>query len=375
MKTIHLGAGNIGRGFIAPILKQDPAIGEIKFLDVNPEVINLIKTQKKYIVKELAEKDNEILIKNISANLLDDILKAKIDDYLLDAKIITISIGQPNLRFLIKNFEYISDLLIKNNKEMLILCCENGNRVSSYFKKLLIENKINVLPFHFVDVVVDRIVPNQERDSLNVQVEKYFSWIVDEEQWPSNFTKIKTIVYSKDLDSEINKKICLLNGVHSALSWHRYAIDKFQIPILQDALKFNETKNYFDNLTSELVIIIAQQYNFEIKYLKEYISSIWKRFNNPKIKDEMSRIARNPITKMQKNERILNPLFFAASKGLKFEYLSQAFNDLLNYHFSEDKEAVELSNYISVHGKLKAVLNYVKELNNQEIEVIKKIIN
>ena len=46
--AIHFGAGNIGRGFIAPVLQDNNY--EVIFVDVNKQLIEQINIQKEYKV-------------------------------------------------------------------------------------------------------------------------------------------------------------------------------------------------------------------------------------------------------------------------------------------------------------------------------------
>ena len=44
--ALHFGAGNIGRGFIAPVLQENDY--EVIFVDVNSELVEKLNNKKKY---------------------------------------------------------------------------------------------------------------------------------------------------------------------------------------------------------------------------------------------------------------------------------------------------------------------------------------
>ena len=50
--AIHFGAGNIGRGFIAPVLQDNNY--EVIFVDVNKQLIEQINTLKEYKVSSIS---------------------------------------------------------------------------------------------------------------------------------------------------------------------------------------------------------------------------------------------------------------------------------------------------------------------------------
>ena len=53
MKTaVHFGAGNIGRGFITPILQENEY--EVTFIDINSELIKQINSLNKYKITSVS---------------------------------------------------------------------------------------------------------------------------------------------------------------------------------------------------------------------------------------------------------------------------------------------------------------------------------
>ena len=44
--AVHFGAGNIGRGFIAPVLQENDY--KVTFVDINKELIDQVNNFKKY---------------------------------------------------------------------------------------------------------------------------------------------------------------------------------------------------------------------------------------------------------------------------------------------------------------------------------------
>ena len=51
-KAVHFGAGNIGRGFIAPVLQENEY--EVIFVDINNELIQQINNLNQYNVTSLS---------------------------------------------------------------------------------------------------------------------------------------------------------------------------------------------------------------------------------------------------------------------------------------------------------------------------------
>ncbi|WP_031542679.1 hypothetical protein [Mesoplasma photuris] len=374
-KVIHFGAGNIGRGFIAPILLKNKNIDEIKFLDVNEEIIKNLNENKSYIVNELDIETNQIIVDRYSSSTIKGIREdSNFKNFLKDTFLITTSTGQNNLKFIIDDLKFIIDSIDKNQK-IIIICCENGNRVSSYFKNEYEEKHSIPHNVYFVDCMVDRIVPIQLNNSLDIDVEKYYSWIVDSTQWPAEINKIDNLTYSENMEIDIYKKMTMLNGVHASLGWFRYKQDKFAVPILQDTLDDQDTFDYLKGLMENYVKIISLKFKYDEQILKNYGESIIKRFENKLIRDELYRVARNPITKLQKNERIVDPLLFAYENDLEVNYLKQAFVNGMNYFFEEDKEALELKEISTNNQGISKIEKVIKNLSKKQNKILSQILN
>ena len=58
--AIHFGAGNIGRGFIAPVLQENNY--EVVFVDVNKELIEQINLLQRYKVKSISLFEDDLFI-------------------------------------------------------------------------------------------------------------------------------------------------------------------------------------------------------------------------------------------------------------------------------------------------------------------------
>ena len=50
--AVHFGAGNIGRGFVAPILQANDY--KVIFVDVNTDLVKQINEEKRYTVTSLS---------------------------------------------------------------------------------------------------------------------------------------------------------------------------------------------------------------------------------------------------------------------------------------------------------------------------------
>ena len=147
-RAVHFGAGNIGRGFIAPTLQANNY--QVTFIDVNTDVIKRINDEGSYTVKSLSiEGTSEQKVKDVNAVELND--TDTLNKILLDADIITTSVGP---KFVKGVYEKIATL--ENQKDQIFVAFENMYRASSSASSEINSYNENL---KIIDAVVDKIVP------------------------------------------------------------------------------------------------------------------------------------------------------------------------------------------------------------------------
>ena len=290
-KAIHFGAGNIGRGFIGPVLQENKY--EVIFVDVDERLINKINTSKEYKVFKLGNtKDNSINVQNVSAVSLNNF--SAIPDILNEVSLISSSVGP---KFVQDVFDVINKVQFKN--EVTFIAFENMYRASSTVQKNSEASNPNLT---VIDAVVDKIIPPQKKDSIDIIVENYGSIILDESK--TKLLEISDIVKYGNYEEEFIKKLWLLNGLHLQLAY--FGISK-GYKYIHEIYKSDEGKEFAMKASSELMNAFSL---FTKKYddIEEFSLKINDRFSSDKINDELVRIARNPKIKFSENERFAKPL-------------------------------------------------------------------
>ena len=290
-KAIHFGAGNIGRGFIGPVLQDNNY--EVIFVDVDERLIDKLNTSKEYKVFKLGNtKDNSINVQNVSAVSLNNF--SAISDILNEVTLISSSVGP---KFVQDVFDVINKVQFKN--EVTFIAFENMYRASSTVQK----NSEASNPYlTVIDAVVDKIIPPQKKDSLDVIVENYGSIILDESK--TKPLEVSDIVKYGHYEEEFIKKLWLLNGLHLQLAY--FGISK-GYKYIHEIYKSDEGKEFAIKASSELMNAFSL---FAKKYddIEEFSLNINDRFSSDTINDELLRIARNPKIKFSENERFAKPL-------------------------------------------------------------------
>ena len=63
--ALHFGAGNIGRGFITPILQENGY--EVVLVDVDSDLVNKLNTDQEYSLNFIGSSKESITVSNIDA--------------------------------------------------------------------------------------------------------------------------------------------------------------------------------------------------------------------------------------------------------------------------------------------------------------------
>ncbi|PPE06645.1 hypothetical protein [Mesoplasma corruscae] len=369
MNIVHIGAGNIGKGFILPVLKDNNKNINFTFLDVNQQVIDDLKKTKMVsltYLNKLKNVNKNYIIEN--ALTLNEIFEPQNTNLLNNIDLITISIGKENLIKLKPWFEKLAEKL---TKKIIVMCCENGNKVSSFFKDKVFEKETQK-KFFFVDCVVDRIIPiSKLKNAKSLNVEEYYSWIYDANQWPGDVPKLSGLKTSKNIDFEVSKKLYMLNSLHCSLAWYIYKNDKFKsISTIYNALQNSEVLLFTEKYLDECISILEHKFHADAKELKSYAISIIKRFMNKKVDDDLHRVARNTLSKLKTDDRISPMILYAIKYSLNCETIYMSFLNGINYYLSENETNVEIKDNNEILNFCSTNLNF----SINEINALKKYI-
>lgn len=373
-KAVHFGAGNIGRGFIGLLLSK--AGYHVTFVDVAAPLVDDINNLKKYHVQIFGQ-DEKILVEDVSAinseKNLDELL-----DAIVDADIITTAIGPNILKFIAPNIAKGLTKRIATNKTPLnIIACENMVGGSTVLKNFVYENLADDVKdevkklIGFPDAAVDRIVPAQKNEEkLLVKVEEYAEWDVDSTGVVGELPEIKGMTLVPNLNAYIERKLFTVNTGHASIAYLAYQAGFKDISTAMKDEKIVQAARKVWAETSELLI---DKYKFDPAVHKKYVETAEKRFSNPHLSDEVTRVARGPKRKLSPQDRLISPATQLLERGKTPENLAKVAAAALKFDFEGDPEAVEVQNFIKENGIDSAITHFTgAEKDSKLFELIKK---
>lgn len=367
MIAIQFGAGNIGRGFIGAVLSK--AGYDVVFADVNTEVIDKINKDKTYKIHVMDVECEEIIVKNISGviSINDEILEE-----IKKAEIITTAVGLvvlPRIAPTIaKGIQLRKEAGIKT--QLNIIACENAIKASSQLKaevkKCLSEDEIVYLEefVGFPDCSVDRIVPPVKSENiLDVVVEKFYEWNVEEKSFKGKIPQIEGMNLADNLMAYIERKLFTLNTGHAITA---YLGNLKGYSTIDESIKDEKIYDVVKRAMTESGKGLIEKYKLDESTHFKYIDKIIERFKNPYLKDDVSRVGREPLRKLNETDRLIKPLMTAKGFNLSIDNLLLGVGAALHYNNPEDAQSIKLQKLIKEKG-IKAAISEVGNITDNDI--------
>ena len=358
-KAVHFGAGNIGRGFIGLLLSQ--AGYHVTFVDVAAPLVDDINTLGKYNVQIFGEAE-KTLVENVSAINSNENLDALLDA-IVEADIVTTAIGPNILKFIAPNIaKGLTKRVAVNKTPLNIIACENMVGGSTVLKNFAYENLADdVKPevqklIGFPDAAVDRIVPLQKNDEkLLVKVEPYAEWDVDSKGVVGEIPPIKGMTLVDNLGAYIERKLFTVNTGHASIAYLAY---QKGLPDISSAMRDDEIVAAARAVWAETSALLIDKYGFNPEVHGKYVATTETRFKNPEISDEVTRVARGPKRKLSAADRLVSPATQLLERGKTPNALAKVIAAALKFDYAEDKEAVEVQDFIKANGIDAAITNF-----------------
>ncbi|BBM18849.1 mannitol-1-phosphate 5-dehydrogenase [Enterococcus avium] len=370
MKALHFGAGNIGRGFIGDLLHKSGY--EITFVEVTDKVVRQLNRDKNYDLYILNEDNRKVVIDNIQAvsSITDE---QKVIEAICEADLVTTSVWADNL-------PKIADVLakglhVRHNRGLNpvnVIACENALFASNILKELLLKHiseEVLIEIAQFANTSVDRLALGKVVDGKScVEIDSAFELVIEENPL---FRKepIKGATYVEELQPYLERKLYIVNCGHAALAYLGFVKG---YPTVQEALKDEEIKTTAISAMNESSKLLEAKYGFTTVELQKKVEESIERFSATFVMDDVLRVGRSPLRKLDPTDRLVAPAAQLEAKGLPNDSLAKCIAALLRFENPADEQAVELKQEVDSKG-VEAALNRFSKID-KESPLFKKII-
>ncbi len=305
MNAVVFGGGNIGRGLVAPVLVGGGYA--ITIVDANQDLIRDLTEQAAFdVIHTDGHVEHVSIARAIAAQDEEAVIAA-----VAEADLIATAVGGAILPIVASP---IRDGLNRNDRPSVnVIACENTHPNSKLLKDAIAPD-LDRDSVGFPEVVVDRIVI--PADGLDVSVEAMFEFFVDGNEWVGD-PPPEGIQLVDDVDAYLTRKLWLVNGLHAAIAFQ--GIQR-GYEFIHEAIADPAIANDVGVMATNMVDVLSSRYpDMTASHLEATAAASLHRFADTSIADNVSRVARNPLQKLSKHERMLGPAVAAMEAGLPIE--------------------------------------------------------
>jgi len=321
---------------------------EVVFIDVVDALIDSLQSQKSYDVTEVSDKGSHTTTISNYRAINSKTHEADVIKEIATADVVTCAVG-PNI------LKFIAPVIAKGlnarkaSTPVAVIACENMIMATSKLREMIVgglteetKAKINDVA-RFANSAVDRIVPQQEANAgLNVKIESFWEWCVELPPFKGiEEPKVSAIHYVDDLEPYIERKLFTVNTGHATTAYFANLAGKEYIhEAMQDPAILEKVRA----VLTETAALIVTKHKIPQSEQDDYVRKIIARFSNPDLKDNVTRVGRQPLRKLSRNERLISPASQLAEKGGKYTNLLDCIEAALKFQNIEgDAESVELA--------------------------------
>ncbi len=358
-QAIQIGAGNIGRGFIGALLSQ--AGWHVTFADVVEPIIEALNRDHGYTVHILDSDPGEIAIDHVDGVIS---TSPEFAQRVAQCDLITTAVGPNVLPVIAKSIAagIQARKAAGNTAPMNVVCCENGLRTTTRLKnevlKHLSEDETAFLEASvgFADCAVDRICPKPNFENiLDAAVERYCEWDVESAAWKGEKPDIPGLTFADNLMAYLERKLFTLNSGHAICAYLGY-LKGYQT--IRESVADPAIGAIVHAAISESGEGLIKEFGFDPDVHHAYVEKIFARYQNPYLEDEVLRVGREPIRKLEAGDRLIKPLVTTASYGLPVDHLIFGAAAALRFDCPDDPQSAELQKKLRAEGPAAALTAY-----------------
>lgn len=343
MTAVHFGAGNIGRGFIGLLLHD--AGHDLVFIDVNAPLIAQIAEADEYRVIEIGEQERSRTVSGFTA------IDSSADEpaaiaAVAGADVVTTAVGPSILRFIAPVIAAGLRARPAGRAPLPIMACENALGATTSLREhvaaLLADAPEALARGVFANTAVDRIVPIQEPDAdrpLDVRVEPFCEWAIEVGPFGDEPPAIPGAHFVDDLAPYIERKLFTVNTGHAATA---YLGRLAGAATIDEAIGMPAVRRAVTVALEETSRLLISRHGFDEAVQDAYRATAIDRFANPALHDGVERVARQPLRKLSRHERLIEPAAALAEDGVEPVGLLAVIAAALRFHDPADSESVAL---------------------------------
>ncbi|HPO13164.1 MAG TPA: mannitol-1-phosphate 5-dehydrogenase [Candidatus Hydrogenedentes bacterium] len=347
-RAVHFGAGNIGRGFLGQLYYESGY--QTTFVDVVDEVVQAIRARHSYPIRIVEEECQTILVEGVDAvhgKDRDAVVKALAETDIASTAVGVNALGYiaPALAAGIEGRFHRPDAPPLN-----IILCENLIDAGSFMREKV---RAHLPPaYHavldervgFVEASIGRMVPvmteeQKAEDVLLVCVEPYCDLPVDANGFKGNIPEILHMKALANFGAYVERKLFVHNLSHAATAYlgflrgHEY---------IWQAIRDDTIRTVVYTAASESCEGLYRKHGLNLEELQAHRDDLIRRYHNRALGDQIARVARDPLRKLGKKDRLIGSGLMCLNQDVAPEGIGVAVAAAFRYDQGDDPAAQTL---------------------------------
>ena len=347
---IHFGAGNIGRGFVAPL--STAGGWRVVFVDIDQPRIDALRTAGAYTVLEVTnDGENPVTVTPVDGIMATD--GEAVASAIAEADLVSTAVGLGALRFLGPNLAAgLAARLAAGRGPLDILVCENGIQAPDMLRDAIAEHVAEDIDLSaqlgLVRTSIGRMIPPPSGDDalLDIRVEPYAKLPLERCGFrgtpPSD---VPAIVLKDDFDLVLRQKLYLHNCTHACLAYAGARKGYATTPACMDDPEIVASVRAAGREAAEA---LAREHGNDAPAqaairdeCRAMLEELLERYRNIALGDPVARVGRDPWRKLAGDDRLPGPARLAAAHGVTPTALAHAILDACEWPITDDEPRAE----------------------------------
>lgn len=359
-EVLIIGAGKIGRGFIAHLFYRSGY--RIWLLDASKKIVALLNQAKKYrvdIAGETEDVTEYVVIEE--AFSLDE--QQKIAKLIGRIDIIVTSVGATNIESVAK---YIREILVtaKRKETLNWVICENANNPAKKIKAILLQNatpffeefvnaKLGLIETQVLRTGMQAKEEVMKKEPLALRMQNWWTLPFDKEAFIGPIPEVEGFHPTKNFSNELVRKLYTFNGTNGPIAYIGWA-NGYKI-LHEAALAYPQL---FAEIQEESAFGLIHEFGLDEQEQREFMALAMKKYTDPALNDQIERNANDTKRKLSKDERLVGPASLCLKHGrIPFAY-AKAIAAAYAYNGSTDPGTRQVQETIQQRGIELAIKKY-----------------
>lgn len=367
--ALVIGAGKIGRGFVAHLLARSG--WRVLFADASAALVESLQTETSFTVHILGRPDLDEQVSGYEACQLES---PRFDQFWSASDAVFTAAGGANLAAIAGRIAKAVQLVgVGSTPTKNVITCENWDQPSEQLRALvrndlepeqrdLLDGRVGFADAVVMRVAVDPPLDPTDDSRLDVWVNDYWQLPLDEAGLKGGCPRVEGLEPLANFGGFLRRKLYTNNTSNAVIAYNGYLAGYTHTA---EAALSPEVGSLLDEAYNEINAMCVAEFGVDPADQDRFARSARAKYSNPQIVDRLTRHARDPIRKLGPRDRLIAPARLCLSHGVTPAAIVTTIVAALRYDEPSDPSARRLQHLIAQHGLPHALIT-VCELDPHE---------